>query len=283
MSTPEQAAPAAPPRRMLRPPPLGLRLGIVLSLLFLLIGFVSISWTPYPLEPAGIPDQLLDPSAAHWLGTDQQGRDLLSLVMKGTLTSFVVAAVAVAIGLLFGLPLGFAAAAWGRRANVAGDALLLFPAVVIAILVAARLGPGAVSAMIAIGIAQAGVFARVTGKAAALLGRRPYVDAARLAGMNVWDSATRHVAPALSRLLLVQVVIQLAVGVLAEATLAYVGLGTQPPGTSLGLMLREAQSLMLFEPLLLLVPGTALAAIALSLSLVAHGLAKWLGVDHAAA
>ncbi len=283
MSTLEQAAPAAPPRRKLRPPPLGLRLGIVLSLLFLLIGFVSISWTPYPLEPAGIPDQLLDPSAAHWLGTDQQGRDLLSLVMKGTLTSFVVAAVAVAIGLLFGLPLGFAAAAWGRRANFAGDALLLFPAVVIAILVATRLGPGAVSAMIAIGIAQAGVFARVTGKAAGLLGRRPYVDAARLAGMNVWDSATRHVAPALSRLLLVQVVIQLAVGVLAEATLAYVGLGTQPPGTSLGLMLREAQSLMLFEPLLLLVPGVAIAAIALSLNLVAHGLAKWLGVDHAAA
>ena len=283
MSTLEETAPTVAAGRKLRLPHLGLRVGIVFSLLFLLIGFASISWTPYPLEPAGVPDQLQDPSMAHWLGTDQQGRDLLSLVMKGTLTSFVVAAVASAIGLLFGLPLGLAAAAWGRRTTLAGDALLLFPAVVIAVLVAARRGPGAVSAMIAIGIAQAGVFARVTGKAAAALGRRPHVDAARLAGMNVWDAATRHVAPALSRVLLVQVVIQLAVGVLAEATLAYVGLGTQSPGTSLGLMLREAQSLMLFEPLLVLVPGAAVAAIALSLNLVAHGLARALGVDHAAA
>ena len=90
-----------------------LRIGAIASLLFLLIGFVSIIWTPYPIEVISISNAMQDPSPAHWFGTDHLGRDMVSLVMKGTLTSFVVAAIAVAIGALIGVTLGLAAAAWG--------------------------------------------------------------------------------------------------------------------------------------------------------------------------
>ena len=281
MSAAEEAPPPAPATpRLRRPAAPMLRAGAILSLVLLLVAFISIVWTPYPTAPAGVPEQLLDPSALHWLGTDQQGRDLVSMTMRGMLTSFVVAG---AIGVLSGVPLGFALAAWRRGPGERIDLPLLFPAVIVAILLAARLEPGAVCAMLAIGIAQAALFASATAAAMARLGRRSHVDAARLAGMTAWEAAKRHVFPELSHLLLVQLVLQLAAGILAEAALAYVGLGTQPPGTSLGLMLREAQPLMLMEPLLVLVPGVAVATLALGLNLVAHGLAKWLGVNHAAA
>lgn len=256
----------------------GLRLGIIVSLLFLLVGFVSISWTPYPLGRANVAAQLQDPSLLHWLGTDPLGRDLLSLAMKGTLTSFVVSAVAVAIGLLFGVPLGFAAAAFGQRAAWlaahASTFTLLFPALAIAVLLTAASGPGAVDAMLAIGIVNIGVFARVTGGGVAQLARRDYVAAARLAGMAGWEVAKRHQLPVIANLVAVQTVVQLALGVLSEAALSYVGLGTQPPGTSLGLMLRETQSFMLFKPLLALVPGIAIVAIVLALNLIADGLGR---------
>jgi len=255
-----------------------LRLGIIVSLVFLLVGFVSISWTPYPLERVSVTEQLQDPSLLHWLGTDQQGRDLLSLVMKGTLTSFVVSAVSVAIGLLFGVPLGLAAPALGSRAkwvaSHAGILLALFPAFAIAVLLAAISGPGAVNAMVAIGIVNIGVFARVTGGGVTELAQRNYVAAARLAGMTRWDIAKRHLLPAITTLILVQIVVQLAFGVLSEAALSYLGLGAQPPGSSLGLTLKEAQSFFLFEPLLALVPGTAIALIVLALNLIAEGLGR---------
>lgn len=283
MSATETATPAGAGRPGGPVPGLSLRIGLGLTLLLLLVAFVSVTWTPHPLAPAGLPEQLLDPGPAHWLGTDQQGRDLLSLVMRGMLTSFVVSAIGVSIGLVAGVPLGLLLAAWPGEAGRPRDAVLLFPAVIVAVLVAARLGPGGLSAMLAIGIAATFVFASVAGEAAVRLVRRAHVEAARLAGMDIWEAARRHVLPELSQLLLVRILMQLAAGIVAEAALAYVGLGTQPPGTSLGLMLREAQPLLLLEPLLMIAPGAAIAAMTLGLGLVAHGLAQWLGVDNAAA
>ncbi|MHB1111325.1 MAG: ABC transporter permease, partial [Devosia sp.] len=261
--------------------------------LLLLVGFVSISWTPYPLDRVNVAEQLQGPSLLHWLGTDPLGRDLLSLAMKGTLTSFVVSAVAVAIGLLFGVPLGFAAAAFGQRAAwlaaQASTLALLFPALAIAVLLTATSGAGAVDAMLAIGIVNIGVFARVTGGGVAQLARRSYVAAAQLAGMTGWEVAKRHQLPAIANLVLVQTVVQLALGVLSEAALSYVGLGTRPPGTSLGLMLKEAQSFILFEPPLVLVPGIAIIGIVLALNLIVDGLGRLIdpslqrrGVEHVA-
>jgi peptide/nickel transport system permease protein len=253
-----------------------LRIGAIASLVFLLIGFVSIIWTPYPIENVVIGSAMQDPSAAHWLGTDHLGRDMVSLVMKGTLTSFIVAAIAVAIGALIGVPLGLAAAAWGGPGEWAilrvNDFLFAFPALIIAILITTIFGASAINAMIAVGIFNIPVFARVARGGALSLKTLDYVAAARLAGLGPLEIARRHILPNIASLLIVQATIQLALGILAEASLSYVGLGTQPPATSLGLMLKDAQTYALLKPSLALIPGITIILIVIALNLTGDGL-----------
>lgn len=253
-----------------------LRIGAIASLLLLLIGFVSIVWTPYPIENVVIGSAMQDPSPAHWLGTDHLGRDMVSLVMKGTLTSFIVAAIAVAIGALIGVPLGLAAAAWGGPGEWAilrvNDFLFAFPALIIAILITTIFGPSAINAMIAVGIFNVPVFARVARGGALSLKTLDYVAAARLAGMGPLEIARRHILPNIASLIIVQATIQLALGILAEASLSYVGLGTQPPATSLGLMLKDAQTYALLKPSLALIPGITIILIVIALNLAGDGL-----------
>jgi peptide/nickel transport system permease protein len=253
-----------------------LRIGVIASLVFLLIGFVSVAWVPYPIEDIQISRALQDFSPAHWLGTDHLGRDMVSLVMKGILTSFVVAAVAVGIGALIGIPLGIAAAAWGGpvewvilRVN---DFLLAFPALIIAILITTLWGPGAINAMIAVGLFNIPVFARVARGGALSVKTLDFIAAARLAGMGAFEIGRRHILPNIAGLLIVQATIQLALGILAEAGLSYVGLGTQPPATSLGLMLKDAQTYALLRPSLAVIPGLTIILIVISLNLAGDGL-----------
>ena len=265
---------AAERSRWLRNP--SLRIGIIASLLFLLLGFVSIVWTPYPIENINVGAAMQGFSGAHWLGTDNLGRDLLSLVMKGTLTSFIVAAIAVAIGGLVGVPLGLAAAAWGGPAEWTilrlNDFLFAFPALIIAMLITALAVPGAINAMIAVGIFNVPVFARVARGGALSLKTLDYIAAARLAGMGDLEIARRHLLPNIASLIIVQATIQLALGILAEASLSYVGLGTQPPATSLGLMLKDAQTYALLKPSLALIPGITIVLIVGALNLAGDGL-----------
>jgi len=251
-------------------------IGLAGTAVFLALALLSLVWTPYPIEEIDLASKFSGPSAQHWLGTDFFGRDLLSLVMAGTLTSFVVAAIAVAIGMLIGVPLGLAAAAWGGpvewlllRIN---DFLFAFPAIITAILITALFGPGAINAMIAIGIFNIPVFARVARGGALSLKTLDYIGAARLAGMGNWEISLRHLLPNVASLVIVQATIQLALGILAEAGLSYVGLGTQPPATSLGLMLKDAQSLFLLHPWLSYVPGISIVLIVISLNLAGDGL-----------
>jgi len=254
-----------------------LRLGLSLTLLLLLAGFVSIVWTPGPVLTGDIGVALRDPSAAHWFGTDHLGRDMASLLMKGVLTSFVVAAVATFIGAFVGIPLGlFAAFAGGvfdwlalRKAGL----IAAFPALVIALLLAAAIGPGSVVAMVAAGIAAIPAFARAM--RAGVLGQRnlDFVVSGRLAGLSGFDLARRHMLPAIGGLLLAVAAQQLVVAIFAEAALAYVGVGTQAPATSLGLLLREMQPFALTRPLLVILPGLALVLVITGLRLVADGLA----------
>jgi peptide/nickel transport system permease protein len=229
-----------------------LRIGVAATLILLLIGFVSIVWTPFPIEKLDLQAQLQDPSATHLLGTDQLGRDLLSMTMKGILTSFVVAAVATAIGLFIGVPLGVAAAVAGGRTE--------------------RLILGGTGFLVTVSALVFAVLARVTHDLLLPFRGRDDLAASRLAGLGGWDLARLHVLPQFTGLLAAAALTQLAFGVLAEAGLSFVGLGSQPPGTSLGLMLKDAQGFMLFEPLLVIVPGVALLLIALSLNLIATAL-----------
>ncbi len=261
-------------RRVLYHPSLAIGLGA--ALLFALLGLVSLFWTPFPIEQIVISRRFLGPSAEHWLGTDNLGRDMASLVMAGSLTSFVVAALAVGIGAGIGVPLGLAAAAWGGPVEWLvlrlSDFVFAFPAIVVAILITTLVGPGASNAVVAIGIFNIPVFARVARGGALSVATLDFVAAGRLAGLGNAVIAFRHLLPNIMSLLIVQGTIQLSLGILSEAELSYVGLGTQAPGTSLGLMLRDAQGLFLLHPWLTLVPGVFIVVIVIALNLAGDGL-----------
>jgi peptide/nickel transport system permease protein len=264
--------PATSSRRTMSP----WRVAVVLALLLLLLGFASLVWTPYQVSSLDVGSAMQDPSPAHWLGTDQLGRDVLSLVMKGLLTSFVVAAVAVAVGALLGLPLGLAATYWGAPGRLALEGvdayLTAAPAFVLAVLLALMLGPSAATVMLAAGIANVPAFAVTMRGVMLRADRLGYVTMSQLAGTAPFEIARRHTLAGIARLLIAQAIVQLGVGVLAEASLAYVGLGTQPPATSLGLLLHDAQAYAVMKPGLLVVPGLAILLIVLLLNIAGRGL-----------
>lgn len=261
-------------RRLLSHP--SLVIGLAATVIFLVIGLLSLVWTPYPIEEIDIGRRYLGPSAAHWLGTDNLGRDLASLLMSGTWTSFLVAAVAVAIGVGLGVPLGLAAVAWGGAVEWLvlrlTDFVFAFPAVIVAILITALIGPGAVNAIVAIGIFNIPVFARVARGGALSIATLDFVAAGRLAGLGRAMIAWRHLLPNIMSLIIVQGTIQMSLGILAEAGLSYIGLGTQPPATSLGLMLRDAQGVFLIHPWLTLLPGIFIVLIVIAFNIAGDGL-----------
>ncbi|WP_052120822.1 ABC transporter permease [Inquilinus limosus] len=254
----------------------GFVLGLALCAVFIGMALLSLLWTPYAPNAIAIPQKLQTPSLLHWLGTDQLGRDTLSRIMVGARTSVAVGVVAVAIGLVLGVPLGlWAAARRGWTDEVLGRAVDLtfaFPAVLSAILITALLGPGAVNAILAIGIFNIAVFARVSRGAALVVYGRDFVRAAQSLGRSRLDIALRHVLPNMANALIVQATIQFAIAILAEAALGYLGLGTQPPQASWGKMLLDAQTLLAQAPLQAVFPGVAIAVAVLGLNLIGDGL-----------
>ena len=253
----------------------------------LLVGVVAVAaltsfvWTPFDVTRLDIPNKLQEPSTSHWLGTDHFGRDILSMLMVGARTSIAVALVAVGIGLGLGVPLGLAAAA--RRGSLVDEAIMrtndlvfAFPALLIAIMITAVFGPGALNAIIAIGIFNVPVFARLVRGAALSLWTREFVLAARVAGKGAVRISTEHILPNLANLLVVQATIQFSLGILAEAGLAFVGLGAQPPVPSWGRMLAESQTLISLAPHVALFPGLAIVISVLGLNLLGDALRDWL-------
>ena len=255
----------------------GLILGAVLTGLALLAAALSFVWTPYDVASLSIADKLQPPSAAHWLGTDHFGRDILSMVMVGARTSIAVALVAVGIGMGLGVPLGLIAAAhrggWLDEIIMRGnDLIFAFPSLVIAILITAVFGPSAVNAIIAIGIFNIPVFARVTRGGALPLWTLDYIRAAEVAGKRRARISLEHVLPNIANLLIVQGTIQFSLGILAEAGLSYVGLGAQPPTPSWGRMLAEAQTMITIAPHVAIIPGLCILLTVLGLNLLGDGL-----------
>ena len=257
--------------------PISLLLGAALSSVFLLAAGLSLIWVPYDVESLSIADRLQAASPAHWLGTDQFGRDLASMLMVGARTSIAVALVAVGIGITIGVPLGLAAAA--NRGSVldevimrGNDLIFAFPSLVIAILITAVFGPSALNAIIAIGIFNIPVFARVARGAALSLWTLDYVLAARVSGKGKARISAEHILPNIGNLLIVQATIQFSLGILAEAALSYVGLGAQPPTPSWGRMLAEAQTMIYTHPMLAILPGVTIILMVLGLNLMGDGL-----------
>ncbi len=256
-------------------------LGAVLSSLVLLAALVSFVWTPYDFAALNIPQKLQPPSAQHWFGTDHFGRDMFSMIMVGARTSIAVALVAVGIGIGLGVPLGLTAAArkgsWLDEVIMRGnDLVFAFPSLVIAILITAVFGAGAINAIIAIGIFNIPVFARITRGAALSLWEREFILAARVSGKGAARISVEHILPNVANLLIVQGTIQFSLGILAEAGLSYVGLGAQPPTPSWGRMLADAQTMVSFAPHLALIPGLAIIVTVLGLNLLGDGLRDWL-------
>jgi peptide/nickel transport system permease protein len=254
-----------------------LALGSAIVAVFLAAALLSFVWTPYDTAALDIPNRLQPPSAAHWFGTDHFGRDVLSMIMVGARVSLAVAFVAVGIGIGLGVPLGLAAAA--RHGSFldevvmrGNDLVFAFPSLLIAIMITAVFGPSALNAIIAIGIFNVPVFARLTRAAALSLWTRDFVLAARVAGKGPVRISAEHILPNITNLLIVQGTIQFSLGILAEAGLSYVGLGAQPPTPSWGRMLAESQTMISLAPHLALVPGLAIVLTVLGLNLMGDGL-----------
>jgi peptide/nickel transport system permease protein len=251
--------------------------GAAVSLLFVLIAVGSFVWTPYDYAAQDNPNKLKGLSAAHWFGTDQYGRDVFSMILVGARTSIAVALIAVGLGVALGVPLGLWAAA--ERGTLideivmrANDLVFAFPALLIAVLITAIFGPSATNAVIAIGIFNVPVFARLTRAAAISLWPRDFILAARVSGKGAARISLEHILPNIFNTLVVQITIQFSLGILAEAALAYLGLGAQPPIPSWGKMLADSQTLIVLAPHLAVIPGLCIILTVLGLNLMGDGL-----------
>jgi peptide/nickel transport system permease protein len=236
------------------------RIGAAIIIVYLIAaGLGAVGLTPHNALRQFPIDRLKPPSANYWFGTDLLGRDTLSRLMLGIGQSFVVAFASVFCATLAGTVIGLLAAwfghLWDGILMRLMDVLLAFPAILLALLIIAIVGPGTGTSIAAIAIVYTPIFARVVRGPALSLKQREFVEAARTFGSRPSYVLTRHLLLNLVAPLTVQVTLALAWALLTEAGLSFLGLGTQPPAPSLGLMLSESRNLMQHAPWLMLFPG----------------------------
>ena len=235
------------------------------------------SWlSPYDSLAPSVVARLKGPSAEHWLGTDQLGRDVLARILHGARTSLAACASAVSLSLLVGGALGLAAAFYGgwldRIAMRLMDVLFAFPVLLLAIGVVAVLGPDPSSAAFAIAVVYTPIFARLLRGPALVICESEYVLGARAIGASDARILLRHVLPNLASVILVQTSLLLSAAILVEASLSFLGLGTQPPTPSLGLMLAEGRNFLLLSPWSALFAGFAILFLSFGFNLLGDAL-----------
>lgn len=251
-----------------------LGLGVIVGLILLAVFAPLIA--PYDPAQQSWTAVRKPPSWAHWFGTDESGRDLLSRVIYGARASLLAGVVSVSIALTAGVPIGLVAGYRGGWIDALisriTDAMLACPNLILAIALAAFLGPSLTNAMIAIGITATPVFVRLTRGQVISVKVEDYVEAARAVGNPAWRIAIRHILPNVLPALLVQATLAIAAAIIAEASLSFLGLGQQPPAPSWGSMLNTAQRFLTNAPWMAVWPGLAIFLSVLSFNLLGDGL-----------
>lgn len=267
-----------PSRRALRR--LFARKGAVVGLIVIATFIVLALLAPWivPYDPVTTSWTLVrkPPSTLHWFGTDDLGRDILARVIFGARASLVAGAISVGIALSVGVPFGLLAGYRGGFVDALisriTDAMLACPFLILAIALAAFLGPSLRNAMIAIGISATPVFIRLTRGQTLSVKVEDYVEAARAIGNPPWRIALFHILPNILPALLVQATLSIAAAIIAEAALSFLGLGQQPPAPSWGSMLNSAQRFLTNAPWMAVWPGLAIFLVVLSFNLIGDGL-----------
>ena len=256
--------------------PLNLALGLALVGLVVAAALVSYAWLPHDPNRLDFAAQLSGPTTANWLGTDHFGRDLFSRVLVGARATlyvgFIAVGIALSLGSLVGAVAGWVGGWFDELLMRLVDVLYAFPAILMALLLAAVYRPGTLTAMTAIGLATVPIFARLMRASVLSLRERDFVEAGRALGASDARLLWAHVLPSTLSPIVVQASLSLAVAVLAEAALSFLGLGTPPDVPSWGNMLREAQGSMVISPWAALAPGLAILLTVLGWSLLGDGL-----------
>ncbi|TCP56428.1 peptide/nickel transport system permease protein [Tamaricihabitans halophyticus] len=260
------------------------RTALVAAVVLALVTIISLSaplLAPYSLHEIDVPNRLSGPTPEHWLGTDSLGRDTLSRLMYAGQVSLAAAGLAVAIAIVLGVPLGLLA---GYRGGVldwllgrGADVLMTFPAVVLAMAIIAATGPGLTNAMIALGVVYSPRLFRVVRSATLSVRQETYVEASISIGTPALSIIARRILPNVLSPLLVQISLMLAAALLAEAALSLLGLGVVPPTPSWGGLLGVGFTEIRTTPLLVWLPGIAIAITTLSFNLIGDGLRDALG------
>jgi peptide/nickel transport system permease protein len=261
-------------RRLLRRK--GAVFGLIVITLFIALAVFAPLIAPYDPAAQSWSAVRKAPSAAHWFGTDEVGRDILSRIIYGARASLLAGVISVAIALAIGVPLGTIAGYVGGWVDALlsriTDAMLACPFLILAIALAAFLGPNLRNAMIAIGITTTPIFIRLTRAQVMAVKVEDYVEAARAVGNPPWRIALRHILPNIMPALLVQATLSIAAAIIAEASLSFLGLGQQPPEPSWGSMLNAAQRFLINAPWMAVWPGLAIFLAVLSFNLLGDGL-----------
>jgi peptide/nickel transport system permease protein len=250
--------------------------GLVVVALLILIAIFAPLIAPFDPAKQSWTALRKAPSMVNWFGTDESGRDLFSRVVFGARASLMAGLVSISIALFLGVPIGLYAGYRGGWVDAIisriTDAMLAIPFLILAIALAAFLGPSLTNAMIAIGVTTTPIFVRLTRGQTMAAKVEDYVEAARAVGNPAWRVAGRHILPNILPALLVQATLSIAMAIIAEASLSFLGLGQQPPAPSWGSMLNTAQRFLTNAPWMALWPGLAIFLTVLSFNLLGDGL-----------
>ncbi len=250
--------------------------GLAIVLVFVACGLFAPLIAPYDPYKNDLMNVLMPPSAGHWFGTDELGRDRFSRVVYGARISLMEGVFSVGLAMTVGVPIGIVSGYIGGRTDAVImrliDVLLAFPGVLLAIVIISVLGPGLTNAIIAVAVYTIPIFARLSRGSTLVVKDEPYVEAARAAGLSDLRILARHIFPNISATLFVMMTLRVAISILTAASLSFLGLGAQAPLPEWGAMLSNARNAMLIAPHVALFPGLAIILLVFGLNLFQDGL-----------